>query len=91
MLNVIIFHELLECNLGMARVATFIYKFIHVLKLYSSMVMACASKASNKCEKTFQCFVCFFFYCFFVSCVICVCLSSHVNKFKECSKCVMQL
>lgn len=91
MLNVIIFHELLECNLGMARVATFIYKFIHVLKLYSSMVMACASKASNKCEKTFQCVVCFFFYCFFVSCVICVCLSSHVNKFKECSKCVMQL
>lgn len=64
MLNVIIFHELLECNLGMARVVTFIYKFIHVLKLYSSMVMACASKASNKCEKTFQCVVCFFFYCF---------------------------
>ncbi len=64
MLNVIIFHELLECNLGMARVATFIYKFIHLLKLYSSMVMACASKASNKCEKTFQCVVCFVFVFF---------------------------
>jgi hypothetical protein len=53
MLNVITFHELLECNLGMARVATFIFKFIHLLKLYSSMVIECASKASNKCEKTF--------------------------------------
>jgi hypothetical protein len=51
--NVITFHELLECNLGMARVATLIYEFIYLLKLYSSMVMECASKASNKCEKIF--------------------------------------
>jgi hypothetical protein len=53
MLNVITFHELLECNLGMARVATLIYEFIYLFKFYSSMVMECASKASNKCEKTF--------------------------------------
>lgn len=74
MLNVITFHELLECNLGMARVATLICKFIYFLKFYSNMVMECASKASTNVRKLSNVLCVFFFYCFL--CVLCLSITT---------------
>jgi len=74
----------------MARTIAFPDGLTHLLKLYSSMAMVGASKASNEGEKIeiFHYVVCFFLNYFIVACVFGVHFSSS-KALSTRSRCVM--
>jgi hypothetical protein len=74
----------------MARTIAFPYGFTHLLKLYSSMGMVDASKASNEGEKieNIHYVVCFFLNYYIVVCVFGVHFSSS-KTLSTSSRCVM--